>query len=429
MRMLVAACVAQLLAFDLALAATPVAWQESVPIAKGAGEKGPWRQNDSRYDYVDDATVALADDGRALVAWVDQRRKDVFVQRLSADGEKRGPPREVSRSPDTFSWLPRLALAPHDAQQVFILWQEILFSGGSHGGDILFARSLDGGETFSAPLNLSRSKGGDGKGRINEAVWHNGSLDLAAGADGGLYAAWTDYEGALWLAVSSDRGEGFTPPRRIAGDASRPARAPSLAIAPDRKLYLAWTYGEDGKADIHVARSIDGGATFEAPLAVARTPGYSDAPKLATDAHGRLHLAFAESEGSPFDGKRVVYARSSDGARSWEAPRALSPQGADYPSLAVDGKNGVVVTWEVVPEPRRRPRGLGIMVSTDGGERFSRPARVPGSAGPGTNGSHQGLLMKKIALTPQGALAVANSSLVENRESRVWLMRGRLAAP
>jgi hypothetical protein len=428
---------ARFLVVLLALAAMPVPaaatvqWQGSVPVAQGPGERGPWRQNDSRYDYVDDPSVALAADGRAFVAWVDQGAKDVFLQRLSPQGGRLGAPLNVSGSPQTFSWLPRVALAPHDERQVFILWQEIIFSGGTHGGEILFARSVDGARTFSAPLNLSRSVGGDGKGRISAQVWHNGSLDLAVGADGAVYAAWTDYEGTLWLAVSGDRGEGFTPPRRIAGAAMRPARAPSLAIAPDRNLYLAWTHGEDASADIHVARSTNGGASFEAPVVVARTAGYSDAPKLVADVRGTLHLAWAEAEGGPFTRKQVMYARSPDGARSWEAARAVSREGAAYPSLSADARGSVIATWEIVRNPRERPRGLGIAVSRDGGASFAAPAVVPGSAGPGdaTTGSHPGLLMKKLAVTPGGAIAVVNSSLVENQESRVWLMRGSLAMP
>ena len=430
---------ARLLAILAALAATAVPaaaapaiqWQGSVPVAEGAGERGPWRQNDSRYDYVDDPSIVLADDGHALVAWVDQGAKDVFLQRLSPQGSKLGKPLNISESPQTFSWLPRLALAPHDGRQVFVLWQEIIFSGGTHGGEILFARSSDGGRTFSAPRNLSRSVGGDGKGRISEHVWHNGSLDLAIGADGAVYAAWTDYEGTLWLAVSGDRGEGFTPPRRIAGEAMRPARAPSIAIGPDRHLYLAWTYGEETSADIHVARSTNGGAGFEQPVVVVRTNGYSDAPKLVADARGKLHLAWAEAEGGPFARKHVMYSRSPDGARSWEMPRAVSAGGAAYPSLGVNAKGSVVATWELMPDPRGRPRGLGIAVSRDGGESFAAPGVVPGSAGPGggTNGSHQGLLMEKLAVAPNGTLAVVNSSLVEDRESRVWFTRGALPSP
>ncbi|MDB5746287.1 MAG: hypothetical protein JWP72_1135, partial [Massilia sp.] len=211
-----------------------LSWHAPTPIAAGRGERGPWQQNESRYDYVDDATVAFIGGGDLAVAWVDQRRKDVFIQKVgAADGRRVGPPGKVSRSPGTFSWHPRIAVAPGRTGGVYVLWQEIIFSGGSHGGDILFARSGDGGVHFSEPVNLSRSRGGDGKGRLDRTTWSNGSHDLAVAANGDVLAAWTEYHGALWFARSRDGGASFTAPRKVAGDEARPARAPALATGPD----------------------------------------------------------------------------------------------------------------------------------------------------------------------------------------------------
>ena len=92
----------------LALAA--LIWHGSTEIASGRGQLGPWQMNESRWDYVDDATVALDERGGAAVAWVDQGQKDVFFQRLDPGGRKIGQPVNVSRSPKVFSWLPRVAL-------------------------------------------------------------------------------------------------------------------------------------------------------------------------------------------------------------------------------------------------------------------------------------------------------------------------------
>ncbi|MBA4094956.1 MAG: hypothetical protein C0489_12845, partial [Candidatus Accumulibacter sp.] len=265
--------------------------EKTLDIAIGGGEKGPWQQNDSRYDYVDDAAVAFIPDGGQVLAWAEQGGKDVWLRIVSGDGRP-GAPVNVSRSPATFSWLPRIAVDP-GRNRLYLLWQEIIFSGGSHGGDILFARSSDGGRTFSPPLNLSRSKGGDGKGRLDRDTWSNGSLDLAVGTDGTVFAAWTEYHGALWLSHSRDAGSSFSAPRRIAGDDRQPARAPSLAVGPGRAVHLAWTVGEDPRAAIRLATSHDNGASFDAPRLIGDADGRADAPRLAVDGGGRLHLVYA----------------------------------------------------------------------------------------------------------------------------------------
>ena len=393
-----------------------ILWHGSTDIAAGRATVGPWRMNASRWDYVDDPAVAIDQRGGIAVAWVDQGRKDVFFARLSADGRKLGEPVNVSRSPAVFSWLPRVAV---DARQrVFVLWQEIIFSGGSHGGDILFARSEDGGQTFSAPLNLSRSTAGDGKGRINKDSWHNGSLDLALGTDGALYAVWTEYEGGLWLRRSADGGRTFSRRLRI-GD-GKPARGPSLAVGANGVVYLAWTVGDAG-ADIRVAASTDGGGSFGAAMIVHRSEAYSDAPKLAIDANGALHVVYAERQ-------RILYSRSADRGRSFAVPRDISGANAGFPALSADGNGNLYILWERFADSPVRPRGLTLAVSNDGGATFTKPVPVPGSVDAGWNGSLQGLLMRKLAVNRHGAFAIVNSSFHENERSRVWLMRGRLEA-
>jgi hypothetical protein len=391
-----------------ALALASLMWLGSTDIAAGPAERGPWQQNESHYRYVDDPTVAIDARGRVAFAWVDQATKDVYFG-------KQGEAVNVSRSPQTFSWLPRVAIGADGV--IHVLWQEIIFSGGSHGGDILFARSQDGGATFSAPLNLSDSTAGDGKGRIDKDRWHNGSLDLALGADGTVYAAWTEYEGALWLRRSLDGGKSFSGKLRLRD--AKPARAPALAVHGNT-VYLAWTVGDDPSADIRVARSDDGGRSFAAPAIVERTKAYSDAPKLAVDARGTLHIVYA-------DGKRILYSRSADHGRSFERPRDISGGDAGFPALDIDAKGNLYVLWERFTEHPRLARGLALAVSTDAGRTFTAPVLVPQSADGGWNGSSRGLLMRKLAVGRDGEIAIVNSSFRDKERSRVWLIRGRLA--
>jgi hypothetical protein len=316
----------------LALAA--LIWHGATEITTGRALLGPWQMNESRWDYVDDPSVALDERGGAAVVWVDQGRKDVFFQRFSVDGRPLGKPFNASRSPKIFSWLPRVAL---QGEKVFILWQEIIFSGGSHGGDILFARSEDGGKTFAEPLNLSDSVAGDGKGRFNAELWHNGSLDLVVSGNG-VYAAWTEYEGALWLRRSLDGGKSFLPKTKM--NETKPARAPSLAVQGNT-VYLAWTVGDDEAADIRVARSKDGGASFAAPLIVERSRGYSDAPKLALDARGCASSTRARTTAArASSGRAISRARGPDFRRSVSTRRATSACSGSASSARRPGRAG-----------------------------------------------------------------------------------------
>lgn len=413
----------------------PFTWQVPIEVATGRGERGPWQQNASRYDHVDDPAVAISEHGDIALAWVDQARKAVLFQRYSASGKKQfAQAVNVSRSPAVFSWLPRVVLTPGQPQRVSILWQEIIFSGGSHGGEMFFAQSDDGGATFSVPVNLSKSVNGDGKGRITQEVWHNGSFDLIAAGNGALYAAWTEYDGALWFAHSADGSKNFSSPQRIAGDNLRPARAPSLAFEADRTVYLAWTLGEDPGADIHVAQSSDNGATFGPAVRVAPSSQYSDAPRLLVDRHGVLHLVYAESRGGPFERHDIHYTSSLDGARSFATPRVISEPapwsitGAGFPAIGADAEDTLYVMWELYQGSDVRPRGLGLVVLQSGEEKFTEPQAVPHSRDRrgGSNGSQQGLLMKKLAVSAHGHMAIVNSSLQRGQHSRVWLMRGHL---
>lgn len=429
----VAVLVAGLAVAPAALA--EVVWNQPIEVAAGGGYKGPWRMNASRFEYVDDPTVAINDEGIIGVAFADLSRHDVFFQAYGPDGNTRlDAPVNVSRSPKIFSWLPRIVVTSGDPMRVYVLWQEIVFSGGSHGGEIFFARSTNGGKTFSDPINLSNSLPGDGKGRLTERYWDNGSLDLALGANGTLYAAWTEYEGTLWFRRSADGGTNFSEPLRIsAAGHSSPARGPALAVGPDDTVYVAWATGEDPTADIHFAKSTDGGRSFSAPQVVHESEGHSDAPKIAVDSEGTIHLVYAESPAGPFKRYHIRYARSNNGGRTFEKPRDISDPESDvfdsvnFPSLGINGGDHLYVLFELFPERGHRSRGLGLSYSDNGGRSFAPPSQVPGSADPelGFNGSQQGLLMRKLAVNDAGAIAVVNSAFNPGKSSHVWLFRGQ----
>ncbi len=417
---------------------SPVTWGERIEVARGKAFRGPWLMNESVWHFVDDPTVAVTDQGNVGVAWADHSLKDILFQVYAADGRARfAEPVNISRSPGTFSWLPRLIMTSGQPEEVYVLWQEIIFSGGTHGGEILFARSADGGKTFNEPLNLSNTPAGAGKGRLTERIWFNGNLDLAKSADGTLYAAWTEYEGALRFSRSTDRGAGFSAPFLIAGGRGEPpSRGPSLAVGPAGEVHLVWTVGEEPAADIHYAVSTDQGRTFGSPRAIVQSYGYSDAPKIAVDGRGTIHLVYAEGPFGPLERYHIRYDRSKEGQGAFQKPVKISAAHSEifksvgYPYLDLDGAGNLYVLWELFPDDDLRSRGLGLTFSADGGKTFASPVVVPGSLDPelGFNGSQQGLFMKKLAVNKAGEMAIVNSTFKQEGSSRIWLIRGRVTA-
>jgi len=405
-------------------------WASPEAIAEGDAWQGPWRMNASDFRYVDDPTVAMDSTGRLAIAWVDQARQDVLLQLRSADGRAHTPePVNVSRSPDVFSWLPRVILGEDDA--VYVLWQEIVFSGGSHGGEIFFARSMDGGRSFDAPRNLSNTEAGAGKGRLDHDRWHNGSLDLARAPDGTLYAAWTEYEGALRVSRSDD-GERFTAPVTLveADGEALPARAPSLVVTDDGVVHLAWSVGEDPAADIHIASSDDGARTFDAARIVHVSPGHADAPFLLAVAD-TLVLAYGYTDARRIEPARIAVTLSHDRGASFETPDfiihgpGLDGSGLGFPSMA-PSEEGIVLVAERIPPPNGPRRGLAASRVSLSGE--ATPAQpVPGSSGPplGPSGGRQGPLMHKVATDGATRIALVHSTFERNRRSAIWLFAGR----
>jgi hypothetical protein len=394
--------------------------------------------NNSRFHYVDDPSVDITSDGRVGVVWVDNQAQTVRYQAFDGNGEPvLDDPTAVSQSPETFSWLPRVVVTGPPKHRVYILWQEIVFSGGSHGGEAFFARSTDGGESFGEPQNLSNTQNGVGKGRLTEEIWHNGSLDLALGPEGTLYAAWTSYQGPLHVARSTDAGRSFGEPLHVAGDDETPARAPSLAVEDADTVHLAWTVGEDEEADLRMATSTDGGRSFVEAAVILESDGHSDAPKIAVGEAGTLHLVYGESPEGMFEQYHVRYARKAEGAEGFGSSRRISEASeatvkrAHFPSMAMGSTGEIFVVWNLYPTGEHPPRGLGFAATLDGADTFVRSSPLPGSmAGSlGINGSLQGLLMEKIAANKAGKIAVVNSRFDRGVRSRIRLYQGRLAGP
>ena len=136
-----------------------------------------------------------------------------------------------------------------------------------------------------------------------------------------------------------------------------PARAdatPSIA-ASGSFVAVAWGASADGKADVYVATSRDGGLTFGAPVQVNRVSGEA---RLGGELPPRVALHAGAASAQPDvsvlwtargTGTAIKIAQSRDGGRSFAEPVSLQAPGAagdrGWPALAVDAAGRAHAIW------------------------------------------------------------------------------------
>jgi hypothetical protein len=154
----------------------------------------------------------------------------------------------------------------------------------------------------------------------------------------------------LWLAMSRDGGESFQEVA-VVDRGVCPCCRTGLATGPDGSVYVVWRKIFEGNVrDIAIARSVDGGATFSEPTPVHRDgwvfPGCPHVgPTVAVADDGNVHVAWYTGK----DGEQgTFYASSTDGGRTFSAPLGLLTGEWVPPSIARVATIGddVWVAWD-----------------------------------------------------------------------------------
>ncbi len=248
---------------------------------------------------------------------------------------------------------------------------------------IHFARSTDGGATWSHPLPISPAHN-------NNAVGGRQGATVKVGLDGTVFVVWLDTVDKVpvqRMSISHDGGKTF-PGQNITvatvdDDGVNPAPGssfrqdartfPSFSIAPDTgTLYVAWgnhTGGPNGHGVVMLTESTDGGLKWSTPVVAGDVSGRSAFfASVAADSGGVVNVAFLAMDDKATGtapGANVVHydaylARSTDAGVTFGSPMKIStktsdPDGSSTNSLraqflgdyitAVAGPNGVFVVW------------------------------------------------------------------------------------
>jgi hypothetical protein len=306
--------------------------------------------------------------------------------------------------------------------------------------------STDGGASWQrtdVPLPDAEPADGDGEGATSRADGAGDAgagqracfaPDVAFGPQGRLYVAFTVIAGlrnatrGAWVAASTDGGETFSDPTRVA--TGRPFQVSVAAdpTQPDR-VYLAWL-AATAKPDpwgfaetdnpIRVARSDDAGGSWTSPTRVdAAAHTRALAPSIEVGADGRVALAYLDlagdamdyqgghdGQGGPaYDGHwSLALARSGDAGQRWQQAtvtdelvprRRIIAFFAPTPALALTGEH----TYVAFHDARRGGADVWLWTRRGGQAGFGEPTRVNDTGLQETTAQY----LPQLAATPDGA--------------------------
>src|SRR6266481_3419928 len=232
-----------------------------------------------------DPQIAVDKNGNINVLWEDDLagHSDISFSRSADNGATFSSPMNLSNpfgNSLANSNSPRLA--PDLLGNINVVW-----ANDSPGNfEIFISRSTDGGVNFSGPKNISRSStfssnpfiAVDAGGNIN-VVW----ADIEP----------ADFNTDIFFARSSDGGATFSTAQNVSRSSGFSSN-PWLTVDAGANINVSWEDNTPGNRDIFFARSTDSGATFPAPVNLSADSGLSLAAQIAADKNGNINVAWQD---------------------------------------------------------------------------------------------------------------------------------------
>ena len=307
----------------------------------------------------------------------------------------------------------------------FFVTQDDTFAAWNEGRELRFARSLSWGHSFEKPITITDKTGKSFSGYP--------SIGVAPNRD--VYAVWIDTRDqvgasddnyAVYLAKSADHGASFGKNIRIAAKIC-PCCRPTLAFGPQGEVLVFWRHIYPGPIhDMTVAVSTDGGNTFSEPRRVAednwRINGCPDSGPAAARVGNRVYVAWLTEASPEISGVRLSW--SDDGGKTW-APAVVASQkilDANYPwfSATQDGR-ALLVFQGRDPQKHGGWSGIGVYLVEIGSDgKLSEPMAVPGIT--------SSAMRPTVTAGLGGRLYVAWNGEVDGQPA-VYLSRARRSQP
>jgi hypothetical protein len=286
--------------------------------------------------------ITVDNGGNIYIAWQDGRNDlyDIYFSNSSDGGKTFSPNKLVDNDPLGESQeYPSIAV--DDAGTIYIAWMD---DEGTGDWNIYCANSTDGGNSFSMEKRVNDDISttnqwipriaSEGFGNVY-IVWEDERNDI-----------WRD----IYFAKSSDGGNTFS--ANIKVDDTPPGvsvRNPEIAIDNSQNIYVTWTDNRSSGWDVIFTNSSDGGSSF-APNKIINDDGpgiFHNGPHIAAYGNGRVNIVWDDiRSGSDFD---IYYVNSIDWGITFSPNYRVNDdtENADQfgTNIALDNQGFAYIVW------------------------------------------------------------------------------------
>jgi len=281
-------------------------------------------------------SAAVDSTGRVWVAYAQPAGSagQVVLQRSDDGGTSWQAPVRVNAAPEPVAAegenRPKLAFGP--GGEIYVTWTSP--TSAQFTGDIRFARSLDGGKTWSAPTVVHRDR---------QLITHRFE-SLIVDPKARLWVAWVDkrdLQVAIYYAHSDDRGATWSGDAKLADSSCECCRI-ALAVDPQGRVAALWRHVFEPNERDHAFAFL--GASKPSVERATLDHWRIDAcphhgPSLAFGPDGARHAVWfsqVDGQGSAFYGQLT---------QSGPRPVRKLPAGATHADVAVAGRS-VAIAWK-----------------------------------------------------------------------------------
>ena len=355
-------------------------WVERVSTTSPIGPiwEGPCETREVTHEWEWESSIAVdpTDPRRMAVAWLQDDALGVTVASTHNGGhhwDRTIVPGLTACTGGTWPRVfhPRLNFSPDGV--LYLMTHPSQGDGGPVNG-ILFNRSFDGGQTWSAPETIETLPG------FND--FDTGVVESDTGAFGFI---WSDLEATgdlIYLERTTDRGETWD--RHVVRRAAPGTVSFNDIVAlPNGRLILfsqdasvGEFFGADTGSTILVTYSDDKGATWSLPQTLAGD-SMREWPVVTATPDGAVHLTYRTRAG---DDETVWMMSSDDGAETWSEPSAAftltgGPIPLPQPMIAAHGDSLGMLVYDYSHDAAGDESitvGAALMTSVDDGATWAR---------------------------------------------------------